>query len=69
VISPAKAILPDVPLENAAVLIDALVNQKTTPPEDESWNPTSQAEILNRVYTEFHPKKELVESQARRQLS
>ena len=61
VISPAKAILPDVPLENAAALIDALVNQAKSPPEDEEWNLTTQAEALRRVYIEFHPVKELVE--------
>jgi hypothetical protein len=67
--SPAKAILPDVPLENGVALIDAMVNQTRTPPEDGCWNRTIQAEILKRVYTEFHPIKELVEIEAGRPLS
>jgi uroporphyrinogen decarboxylase len=55
VISPAKAILPDVPLENAIALIDALTNQAIALP-DEPWNPITRVEALKRVYAEFHPK-------------
>lgn len=69
VISPAKAILPDVPLENAATIIDALVNQSTSQPEDDSWNLITQAQVLKRVYAEFHPEKEWVEIKARSQIS
>jgi uroporphyrinogen decarboxylase len=55
VIAPAKAILPDVPLENAAALIDSLVNQSVKPdPRDEPL--PGRVEELWRVYAEFHPQ-------------
>jgi uroporphyrinogen decarboxylase len=68
VISPAKAILPDVPLENAAALIDALTHQAIEPFEENDWTPETQAAVLKRVYSEYHPKMDLVELGARRQV-
>jgi uroporphyrinogen decarboxylase len=57
VASPAKAILPDVPLANAAALIDTLVNQPCVSGENEGLIPADQAEALRRVFVEFHPSQ------------
>ena len=66
VISPAKAILPDVPLENAAALIDALVHQPGAPAEHEGLKINEPAEVIRRAYTEFHPVQNMVEIPERR---
>jgi len=56
VISPAKAILPDVPLANASALIDALVNQPVG--MDRGGEPLpKKVDDLWRVYAEFHPQQ------------
>jgi uroporphyrinogen decarboxylase len=49
VLSPAKAILPDVPLANAAALLDAMINQPETTALEE---PDA---VLASVYARFHP--------------
>jgi len=57
VLSPAKAILPDVPMANAAALIEAMVNQ---PPQGGRRGEEAlpeRVEALWRVYAEFHPEK------------
>jgi uroporphyrinogen decarboxylase len=66
IISPAKAILPDVPLDNAAVLIDALTSQTRLPFEDKSWTREAQVKVLKRVYNEFHPEKVIIPDGSRR---
>jgi uroporphyrinogen decarboxylase len=48
VLSPAKAILPDVPLENAAALLDAIVHQDRT---EQLARPEP---LLSGVYARFH---------------
>jgi len=55
IVAPAKAILPDVPLENAAALIDSLVNQPAKPDGRDEPLP-GRVEELWRVYSEFHPQ-------------
>ena len=69
VISPAKAILPDVPLANAVALIDALANQRIAPGEYEGRNINEEAEVLRRVYAEFHPVQDSGGILGRRQSS
>jgi uroporphyrinogen decarboxylase len=54
VAGPAKAIMRDVPLANAAALIDALVNQPVAPEQEANPQP---AAALWRVYAAFHPQK------------
>ena len=56
VAGPAKAIMEDVPLANAAVLIDALVNQIS---RTETKANLQQAETLRRVYAAFHPENKI----------
>ncbi|RPI80542.1 MAG: hypothetical protein EHM41_22530 [Chloroflexi bacterium] len=57
VFSPAKAILPDVPLENASALIDAVLNQPVN--LDRGSEPIPQrVEELWKVYSEFHPQSD-----------
>jgi uroporphyrinogen decarboxylase len=68
VISPAKAILPDVPLENAAALIDALTHQSMASFGANNWTPETQAAVLKRVYAEFHPEMDIVERGERGQV-
>ena len=68
VISPAKAILPDVPIENAVALIDALTNQGMAS-FGGSWTLDTHTAVLKRVYAEFHPEKETVERRTRRPVS
>lgn len=53
VAGPAKAIMVDVPLANAAALIDTLVNQ---PVGQEMETYSQPAEALWRVYASFHPE-------------
>jgi uroporphyrinogen decarboxylase len=53
--SPAKALTGEVPLENAAALIDALVGQPAATCINENRSLRSLEEALRRVYSEFHP--------------
>jgi uroporphyrinogen decarboxylase len=54
VLGPAKAILPDVPLENAAALIDAIVNQRGDLGPPASTGMGEAADVLSGVYARFH---------------
>lgn len=51
VAAPAKAIQPDVPMTNAAVLIDALTNQMANP---EPRSTSADENLLKKVYEAFH---------------
>jgi uroporphyrinogen decarboxylase len=55
VISPAKAIMADVPLENAATLIDVMLRQPGTNAPRYTRVGVDDAGALQRVYREFHP--------------
>ena len=55
VISPAKAIMSDVPLENAATLIDTMLRQSGTKSTLCAQDEADHAGALRRVYREFHP--------------
>jgi uroporphyrinogen decarboxylase len=55
VFSPAKAILADVPLENAAALIEAMLHQTGTNNTGRAQSDAESAQTLRRVYAEFHP--------------
>lgn len=57
VLSPAKAIMADVPLENAAALIDTMVDQPGLVDNCVVQNAEEYSEALRRVYVEFHPKR------------
>ena len=56
VLSPAKAIMSDVPLENAAALIDTIVTQPEMSGRREAQETDDYSDALRRVYSEFHPK-------------
>ena len=55
VLSPAKAIMADVPLENAAALIDTMVNQPGLAGLRGFQSTEEYSDALRRVYGEFHP--------------
>ena len=58
VLSPAKAVMTDVPLENAAALIDALVCTNPVVAERSRAGKVDEySDVLRRVYAEFHPKR------------
>ena len=52
IMSPAKPILPDVPLANAAALIEAVTNQ--SPDGQHTNSDGALAEVLSRVYNAYH---------------
>jgi hypothetical protein len=51
------AIMTDVPLENAAALIDTMVDQPGLVENCGVENAEEYSEALRRVYVEFHPKR------------
>jgi uroporphyrinogen decarboxylase len=54
ILSPAKAILPDVPLANAAALIEAMTQQPQLRGRRSSSPPPEMEAALRGVYTRFH---------------
>ena len=54
VLSPAKAIMADVPLENAAACIDSMVRQPDSRELGSPADETADTAVLQRVFREFH---------------
>jgi uroporphyrinogen decarboxylase len=56
ILSPAKAIMPDVPLANAAALIDTMLNQPTLRGQRGNAPLPAWVDELSGVYAQFHPQ-------------